>query len=242
MKEARYFYDKDITGELPEEEARHAVRVLRLQAGDETFLMDGQGSYYRAEISATTGHRCFYNIVEKMPQERDWKAHIHLAIAPTKLIDRIEWLTEKATEIGLDELSFLNCQFSERSVVKTERIRKIVVSAIKQSHKAWCPVVNEMTDFKKFVAQPREGLKFICHCYEESDVECSVEKPFLFDVLDVQQDVTVLIGPEGDFSLQEVRFALENGYRSVSLGRSRLRTETAGLVAVDMMQIKYQKR
>lgn len=242
MKEARYFFDRDITGELPEEEARHAVCVLRLQAGDEIFLMDGQGSYYRAEISTTTGHRCFYNVVEKLPQERDWKGRIHLAIAPTKLIDRIEWLAEKATEIGLDELTFLNCQFSERSVVKTERIRKIVVSAMKQSHKSWCPVVNEMTDFRKFITQPREGLKFICHCYDENDVEGGGEKPYLLDVLDGQQNATVLVGPEGDFSVQEVRLALENGYRSVSLGRSRLRTETAGLVAVDMMQIKSQKR
>ena len=242
MKEVRFFYDRDIAGELPEEEARHAVRVLRLQAGDEIYLMDGQGSYYRAQISTATGHRCFYNVLERMPQEREWNGRIHLAIAPTKLNDRIEWMAEKATEIGLDELSFLNCQFSERSVVKVERIQKIVVSAVKQSHKAWCPVVNDIVDFRRFIAQPRDGLKFICHCYDENDVECDGKKPYLLDVLDGRQDATVLVGPEGDFSIQEVRLALENGYRSVSLGSSRLRTETAGLVAVDMMQIKSQKR
>jgi len=242
VKEVRYFFDQFITGELPEEEARHVVRVLRLKPGDEIFLMDGQGSYYQAEITTTTGHRCFYRVLEKLPQECDWNGRIHLAIAPTKLNDRIEWLAEKATEIGIDELSFLNCQFSERSVIKVDRIRKIVISAVKQSHKAWCPVVNEIMDFRKFILQPREGLKFICHCYDENDVEEGSEKPYLLDLLNGEEDATVLVGPEGDFSIQEVRLALENGYQSVSLGRSRLRTETAGLMAVSMMQIKSQKR
>jgi len=242
VKEVRYFFDKNITGELPEEEARHVVRVLRLQPGDEIFLMDGEGSFYRAEITTATGHRCFYRVLETLPQERDWKGRIHLAIAPTKLNDRMEWLAEKATEIGMDELSFLNCQFSERSVVKVERIRKIVISAVKQSHKAWCPEVHEIMDFRKFILQPRDGLKFICHCYDENDVLAGGEKPYLLDLLDGEEDATVLVGPEGDFSIQEVRFALENGYRSVTLGRSRLRTETAGLMAVSMMQIKSQIR
>lgn len=242
MKEVRYFYVPDAANqvELPAEEATHALRVLRLKGGDEIFLMDGEGFFYRAEVTAASSKRCLYEIKENMPQQRAWKGHIHLAIAPTKMMERIEWMAEKATEIGFDELSFLNCQFSERKVVKTPRIDKIVISAVKQSHKAWKPVVNELESFKEFIQTPRPGRKFICHCYEE------VEKKDFFQEInscsdasrgsDVD-DITVLVGPEGDFSIDEVRLALENGYESVSLGTSRLRTETAGLVAVHMAHI-----
>lgn len=242
MKEVRYFYVPDAANqvELPAEEATHALRVLRLKGGDEIFLMDGEGSFYRAEVTAASSKRCLYKIKENMPQKRAWKGHIHLAIAPTKMMERIEWMAEKATEIGFDELSFLNCQFSERKVVKTPRIDKIVISAVKQSHKAWKPVVNELESFKEFIQTPRSGRKFICHCYEE------VEKKDFFTEINLctdasqesdADDITVLVGPEGDFSIDEVRFALENGYESVSLGTSRLRTETAGLVAVHMAHI-----
>lgn len=242
MKEVRYFYVPDAANqvELPAEEATHALRVLRLKGGDEIFLMDGEGSFYRAEVTAASSKRCLYEIKENMPQKRAWKGHIHLAIAPTKMMERIEWMAEKATEIGFDELSFLNCQFSERKVVKTPRIDKIVISAVKQSHKAWKPVVNELESFKEFIQTPRSGRKFICHCYEE------VEKKDFFTEINLctdasqesdADDITVLVGPEGDFSIDEVRFALENGYESVSLGTSRLRTETAGLVAVYMAHI-----
>lgn len=242
MKEVRYFYVPDAANqvELPAEEATHALRVLRLRGGDEIFLMDGEGSFYRAEVTAASSKRCLYEIKENMPQKRAWKGHIHLAIAPTKMMERIEWMAEKATEIGFDELSFLNCQFSERKVVKTPRIDKIVISAVKQSHKAWKPVVNELESFKEFIQTPRSGRKFICHCYEE------VEKKDFFTEINLctdasqesdADDITVLVGPEGDFSIDEVRFALENGYESVSLGTSRLRTETAGLVAVHMAHI-----
>ncbi len=175
-----------------------------------------------------------------MKQLPAWKGHLHLAVAPTKLNDRMEWFAEKATEIGFDELSFLNCQFSERRVMKSERIDKILVSAIKQSHKAWKPVLNDMVDFKTFINRERQGQKYICHCYEETDVEEKGEKPYLLDVMTPGEETTVLIGPEGDFSVEEVRLALAKGYRSVSLGRSRLRTETAALVAVHLMHIKNQ--
>ncbi len=235
MKEVRYFYVPDAAhqGELPAEEATHALRVLRLKAGDEIFLMDGEGAFYRAEVSLATNKRCLYDILEEMPQERAWRAHIHLAIAPTKMMDRIEWMTEKCTEIGFDEISFLNCQFSERKVIRVDRLDKIVVSAMKQSHKAWKPVAHDMVSFKEFVSAPRAGRKFICHCYEE------IEKKNFFEEIssDTEADVTVLVGPEGDFSIDEVRLALQNGYESVSLGSSRLRTETAGLVAVHMAHL-----
>lgn len=240
MKEVRFFYDPEVRGELPKDEAQHAVRVLRLDVGDEINLMDGQGTFYHAEITSATNHRCTYTILERRPQQPAWRGHLHLAMAPTKLNDRVEWFAEKATEIGFDELSFLNCQFSERRVIKNERIDKILVSAMKQSHKAWKPQLNEMLDFKRFVTAERSGQKFICHCYSETDIEGEGEKPLLFDVLQPGEDATVLIGPEGDFSVEEVRLALQHGYRSVSLGRSRLRTETAALAAVHMMQIKNQ--
>jgi len=240
MKEVRYFYVPDAANqvELPAEEATHALRVLRLKGGDEIFLMDGEGSFFRAEVTAASSKRCLYEIKEEMPQQRAWKGHIHLAIAPTKMMERIEWMAEKATEIGFDELSFLTCQFSERKVVKTPRIDKIVISAVKQSHKAWKPVVNELVSFKEFIQTPRPGRKFICHCYEEVE-----KKDFFTEISSIQNadapvaDITVLVGPEGDFSIDEVRLALENGYESVSLGTSRLRTETAGLVAVHMAHI-----
>ncbi len=232
MKETRFFYDPQVSGELPQDEAKHATRVLRLAAGDELLLMDGQGSFFRAEITVADNHRCLYRILETMPQQPAWEGHIHIAVAPTKLNDRMEWFAEKAAEIGMDELSFLDCKFSERHVIKCERIDKIIISAVKQSHKAWKPVLNEMMSFDKFVRQERKGDKFICHCYESED------KPLLFDVLRPGVPTTVLIGPEGDFSIDEVRQALQNGFRSVSLGSSRLRTETAALVAVHMMQLK----
>lgn len=242
MKEIRFFYDPQISGELPEDEAKHATRVLRLSAGDELLLMDGNGIFFRAEITVADNHQCLYRILEDMPQERAWEGHIHLAMAPTKLNDRVEWFAEKATEIGMDELSFLDCRFSERRIIKCERIDKILISAVKQSHKAWKPVLNEMTSFERFVKAERKGDKFICHCYDQEDIEEGTEKPFLMDVLKRGVASTVLIGPEGDFSVDEVKLALQHGYRSVSLGTSRLRTETAALVAVHMMQLINQKR
>ncbi len=229
------FYTPDIQtrAELPEEEAAHAVRVLRLQEGDEVMLTDGAGNFYRAEISAASNKRCLVQVLETLPQEPLWTGHLHLAMAPTKNMDRTEWLAEKATEIGFDELTFLNCRFSERRVIKTERILKILVSAVKQSLKARLPRLNEMTDFHHFVKQPFKGQKFIAHCYEG-------EKPLLKDVLKRGEDALVLIGPEGDFSEEEVRLALEQGFRPVSLGRSRLRTETAALVACHLMNLCNQ--
>lgn len=236
MKEIHSFYVPDAltVTELPSDEAMHALRVLRMKEGDEMMLMDGQGNYYRAEVTLAQSKHCFYEIKEQMPQERQWKGHLHLAIAPTKMMERMEWMTEKAVEVGLDELSFLNCQFSERRQVKIPRLQKIMISAVKQSHKAWITQLNEMVSFKAFIRQSREGRKYIAHCYEE------VPRTYLFDELRQSADTgdtTVLIGPEGDFSIEEVRQAVAAGYISVHLGKSRLRTETAGLSAVMMMQL-----
>lgn len=240
MKEIRYFYVPDaahVTA-LPDEEAVHAVRVLRMTAGDEMMLMDGEGVFYRAQVTIASQKHCLYEIVEALPQERQWQGCVHLAIAPTKLMDRIEWMTEKAVEVGIDELSFLDCQFSERRSLKLSRIEKIMVSAVKQSRKAYMPQLNELESFKTFIKRHSTGRRYIAHCYDE------VDRVNLFDELrkgSADDDALVMIGPEGDFSIDEVRMAVEAGFISVDLGKSRLRTETAGLLAVMMMQLAKQK-
>ena len=230
------FYTPDIATqcEMPEEEAGHCLRVLRLTVGDEVTLTDGKGNFYKAVISAATNKRCQLKVIETIPQEKGWNGWLHVAMAPTKNMDRTEWFAEKATEIGFDELTFLNCRYSERKVIKTERIEKILVSAIKQSLKANKPVLNEMMDFNKFITQDFKGQKFICHCYEG-------EKKLLKEALVPGEDALILIGPEGDFSEEEVAKAMEAGFQPVSLGKSRLRTETAALVASHTLNWFNQK-
>jgi len=248
MKELRFFYTPDPDClQLPADEAQHVLRVLRLGMGDELNLVDGRGTFYHAVITEAGGHHCRYRIEQRLPQEPEWEGTIHLALAPTKNMDRVEWFVEKATEIGIDHLSLLDCRFSERRQVKTERLEKIVISAMKQSHKAWKPVIDEMTAFRKFIA--REDLpaqRFIAHCYSMTDIledappsadAPANAKPFLLDVLQPRTPALVLIGPEGDFSIDEVRAAEAAGFQSVSLGTSRLRTETAALAAVHLMRL-----
>ncbi len=230
------FYVPDIAEgwELSEEEAAHCLRVLRLSVGACLDITDGKGNLYKAEISSIQGKHCYVQAREVLSAPKSWCGNIHIAIAPTKNIDRIEWLAEKATEIGLDAITFLNCRFSERKVVKTDRIERIVVSAMKQSLKYTKPQVGDMVDFKKFVSEPREGAKFIAHCYDDS------ERVLLKDVLREGEDATILIGPEGDFSPEEVELAVKSGYTPVSLGSSRLRTETAGLAACHTFILKNE--
>ncbi len=240
MKETRYFYVPDAarSNELPAEEAAHASRVLRLESGDEVFLIDGTGCFFKAQLTLVTKGRCLYDIVERLPQEKTWSGRIAVAMAPTKVIDRVEWTLEKATEIGIDEFSLLNCAFSERRNVKLERLDKIVVAAVKQSRKAWKPLLNDLQPFESFVNRPRKGAKYIAHCYAEID-----KKDFYGELLQLNGDeeVTILIGPEGDFSIDEVRLAMSKGYVPVSLGQSRLRTETAALAATMIAQLAFRK-
>lgn len=240
MKETRYFYVPDAasTNELPAEEAAHASRVLRLENGDEVFLIDGAGCFFKAQLTLVTKGRCLYDIVERLPQEKTWNGRIAVAMAPTKVIDRVEWTLEKATEIGIDEFSLLNCAFSERRNVKLERLDKIVVAAVKQSRKAWKPLLNDLQPFEGFVNRPRKGAKYIAHCYAEID-----KKDLYGELLQLNDDeeVTILIGPEGDFSIDEVRLAMSKGYVPVSLGQSRLRTETAALAATMIAQLAFRK-
>ena len=222
--------------QLPDEEAQHAIRVLRLKEGDEMVLMDGCGAFHEALVTFADKHHCLYEIRRSLPQQPAWRGHLHLAVAPTKMMERIEWLAEKATEVGFDELSFLDCQFSERRTIKTARIEKIVVAAMKQSRKAWLPQVNEMESFRSFIQKHTQGRRYIAHCYEEvprEDLYSELLQPS-------DDDVLVMIGPEGDFSIEEVRMAVDAGFVSVDLGKSRLRTETAALAAVMMMQLTQQ--
>lgn len=239
MKEARYFYVPQAIerNELPAEEATHALRVLRLKPGDELFLMDGEGVFYEAHVTQADKH-CYYEIDKALPQPKTWSAHIHLGIAPTKMMERIEWLAEKATEIGLDELSFLHCKFSERKTLRADRVEKIVISAAKQSRKSFLPLVHELTPFSQFIDESEVGHRYIAHCYDE------IERVDFFNELNQLTDddpITILVGPEGDFSIDEVKLAMAKGYKSISLGKSRLRTETAGLYAVMLAQLAKRK-
>ena len=226
--------DIETTWELPEEEAAHCLRVLRLGVGDELEVTDGKGKIFKVTITSTAGKRCHVEAVEVREVEKGWNGNLTIAIAPTKNMDRMEWLAEKATEIGWDRVVFLNCRFSERKVIKTDRIERIVVSGMKQSLKFHKTTVEEMTDFKAFVKADHKGAKFIAHCYEDS-------KELLSDCIVPGEDATVLIGPEGDFSKEEVETAIKAGFRPVSLGNSRLRTETAGLVACHTFIMKNER-
>ena len=226
------FYVPDIanTWELSDEEAAHALRVLRLSVGATLDITDGKGNLYRTAVASIAGKHCYVEPCSPLDKPKNWCGNVHIAIAPTKNMDRIEWFAEKATEIGFSELTFLDCRFSERKVIKTERVEKILVSAMKQSLKPTLPVLNGMIPFNKFVAQPFAGQKFIAHCYEG-------DKEPLMQALTSGEDALVLIGPEGDFSPEEVQLAIKYGFRPITLGKSRLRTETAALVAVHVMNL-----
>ena len=219
--------------ELPEEEAGHCIRVLRLTEGDEILLTDGKGTFYKAAISRAHHKHCEVSILESWQQSALWNFHLHIAVAPTKNMDRMEWFAEKATEIGIDAITCLNCRFSERREIKPARLEKILVSAMKQSQKATLPQLEGMTDFKSFVSQPFDGRKFIAHC-ENGD------KTLLKQTYRPGENVLVLIGPEGDFSPEEIELALKKGFEPISLGESRLRTETAALVACHTIHVLNQ--
>lgn len=221
------FYAPDIQTcpELPEEESGHIVRVLRHVEGDEIEVVDGMGTWYLCRITAAHPKHCGLEIISSRPDQH-WPYRVELAIGPTKNLDRMEWWLEKSVEMGLDRFIPLRCRFSERKEMKTERMRKIAISAMKQSLKATLPQIDEMTDIKRFLQEPFDGQKFIAHCMEDQP------RQLLSHLVKKGNDVRVLIGPEGDFSPEEVNFAIQKGYQPVSLGEQRLRTETAALVSV----------
>ncbi|MEN8224407.1 MAG: 16S rRNA (uracil(1498)-N(3))-methyltransferase [Bacteroidota bacterium] len=222
------FYAPDIAGEyftLEEQESKHIIRVLRLKAGDIIHITDGKGNLHTAALNSEDPRRCEVRITETIKEFGKRNYHLHLAVAPTKNINRYEWLLEKATEIGVDVLTPLICQRSERRIIKVDRLNKVITAAMKQSVKAYHPSLHEARTFSKFIAQEFEGDKFIAYV-EEGD------HPALQSLYATGRDALILIGPEGDFSPEEVQMAIDNGFRTISLGKSRLRTETAGVVAV----------
>ncbi len=227
------FYVPNISGTeilLDETESKHAIRVLRLQNGNRVQIVDGKGGFFEAEISDANPKKCRLSIIKSQAEFGKKDFHLHIAIAPTKNIDRFEWFLEKATEIGIDEITPLITAHSERKTVNPERLEKILVSAMKQSLKAYLPKLNNLTSLKELVINNRTENKFIAYCDD-------IQKNHLKD-LDVKGKKTlILIGPEGDFSPEEVEFAIENGFEVVSLGSARLRTETAGIVACNIVNL-----
>jgi len=208
---------------LDDEEAEHCSRVLRLKASDEITLIDGFGAMYTAEITECHKKNVSVKITEKNADAFCRSYYNHVAIAPTKNIDRLEWFIEKAVEFGVDEITPLLCAHSERKAVKTERLSKIIISAVKQSGNTVLPKLNEMTPFEDFVKGADAQKKLIAHC------ESGMERVFFGDCVSKGQKTVTLIGPEGDFSPLEISMALENGFQAVTLGNTRLRTETAGV-------------
>lgn len=227
------FYTPDIsatTYTLDEAESKHCARVLRLEKDDEIILVDGHGGFFTARISEPNPRRCVVNVVKSELNFGLRDFQVHVAIAPTKNIDRTEWFLEKATEIGINRVTPLLCRFSERKEIKHDRLEKVMVSAMKQSLKAYLPQLDELTKFSDFICRPFEGQKFIAHCDEQ-------HRELLKNVVEPGGSYLILIGPEGDFSPEEIALAMEAGFAPVSLGDSRLRTETAGVVACHTLNL-----
>ena len=209
---------------LDEAESKHAIKVLRLNAGDKINLVDGKGTFFDAEITQAHAKKCELRILSSN-KETDNKSAIHIAIAPTKNNDRLEWFVEKATEIGIAEITPLICQRSERKMLKTDRLEKTAIAAMKQSLKASLPKVNEPITFKDFIKiTPKQSNLFIAHCLDKTEKHLS-------EICTKNKETLVLIGPEGDFTKEEIDLAIKNQFKPISLGKSRLRTETAGIVA-----------
>ncbi|GEO04955.1 ribosomal RNA small subunit methyltransferase E [Adhaeribacter aerolatus] len=224
----------DTTVVLPEEESKHAIKVLRLTKGDFVSLVDGKGGFYKAVIEQDNPKKCSLRLVEAQKAFNYRPFNIHIAVTPTKNIDRIEWFLEKATEIGVNQISFLLCERSERKQVNLERLEKVVVSAMKQSVKAYKPAVNDIIPFKDFIRTVQPDQTYIAHL--EAHERTSLHQ------LNLHDSACVLIGPEGDFTPGEIELAYEKGIKPVTLGQSRLRTETAALVACHTLNLLYEMK
>ncbi|MFV5693655.1 16S rRNA (uracil(1498)-N(3))-methyltransferase [Flavobacterium sp. LT1R49] len=205
------------------EESKHIIKVLRKKDSDILFVTNGLGHLFKTEITLASDNKCTVKIIS-FEKSSPSKFHLHLAVAPTKMNDRFEWFLEKATEIGIHEITPIICDRSERKVINTERFDKILLTAMKQSNVLFLPKLNDAISFKEFIKQKQEGLNFIAHCEETN-------KKTLKSALEANKNVTLLIGPEGDFTEKEIESALEANYIPVSLGNTRLRTETAAIVA-----------
>ncbi|MGI4749113.1 MAG: 16S rRNA (uracil(1498)-N(3))-methyltransferase [Janthinobacterium lividum] len=221
------FYTPDLNPAdcfLNEEESRHCIKVLRLQKDDLVEIVDGKGSFYHAKITVSNPKKTSFIILETKFEFEKRNHYLHIAVAPTKNIERLEWFIEKATEVGIDEITPILCQHSERKTINQERLNKVITSAMKQSLKAYHPKLNELITFSSFVKMTTDSQKWIAHCED-------TKKVLIKEALLPQQKYLILIGPEGDFSPQEINMALENGFQAITLGNSRLRTETAALEA-----------
>ncbi len=219
--------------QLPAPESQHCVKVLRMKEGDQLVVTDGNGSFFHCTLVQTHPKHCLVSIQSEVKQEKSWDFKIHIAFAPTKSMDRNEWFTEKATEIGIDRFTPLLCRYSERKELKHERLQKIIVSAMKQSQQAFLPALDEMTRFEEFVMQSFEGQKFIAHCHPS-------EKNSLAKTYQKTKNALILIGPDGDFSEEEVQQAIHRGFTPISLGENRLRTETACVAACHTIHVINQ--
>jgi 16S rRNA (uracil1498-N3)-methyltransferase len=233
--EQTIFFAPDIlqTFELPEAEATHCLRVLRKKIGDQILITDGAGHFLEATITQANPKHCMVEILRAVDAPNVWLFHLEIAFAPTKNSDRIEWFVEKATEIGIDSFSPLLCRHSERKDIKPERMERILVSAMKQSQKAQLPGFRKIQPFSSFVKQVFDGQKFIAHCEVG-------QKQLLKNCYTKGSNALILIGPEGDFSTQEIEEAISNGFIPITLGDSRLRTETAALVACHTIHVLNQ--
>lgn len=228
------FYNSEISKETKQLtfdkiESRHIVRVLRKKESDILQITNGKGFLFDAKIIIASDKKCVVDIIAVQEKPKSWDYYLHIAIAPTKINDRFEWFLEKATEIGIDEITPVFCSNSERRNVKLDRFEKIIQSAMKQSLKFTLPKINEPIKFNDFINQKNEGTLCIAHCEDDTN------KNLLKSVVKSSEKTTILIGPEGDFSSDEITKALAKKFIPISLGESRLRTETAGLVAVNII-------
>lgn len=232
-----WFYLPDINGKLislPETESKHCTRVLRLQKGENVHVTNGKGSLFECRIIDDNSKRTVLEIEKEFEQYNKKSYSLHIAVAPTKANERFEWFLEKATEIGIDEITPLITKYSERTRINMERYNKVLESAMKQSYKAYHPQLNELISFSDFLNQHKKcENRFIAHCLD-------LPKKYFFDEIPKDSSLLVIIGPEGGFDISEINTAMENGFKPVSLGISRLRTETAALVACAAVATKNQ--
>lgn len=232
------FYAPDIKDKqyvLNPEDSRHCTKVLRLREQDEVSLTDGKGHFYHCTITKADSRATEVKVDEKEEVEKHWPFHLQIAMAPTKNMNRTEWMLEKVTELGVDKITPLHCFHSERKIVKPARMERIITAAVKQSLKAWYPELEEMADFSDFVQKDFSGQKYIAYIDEKYDLHMSED-------YEQGMDAVVLIGPEGDFSKEEVQMAVKHGFKPVSLGKSRLRTETAAVIACHSLHLLNEKK
>lgn len=230
------FFAPDIASDpvLPPSDSQHCIRVLRMRQGDNIEVIDGHGNKYTCRIADANQHKTALEIVSVEKVVPAWDYNVTVAVAPTKNMDRMEWLVEKLTEIGVNRIVPLLCRHSERKEIKTERLERIAISAMKQSLKAQLPIIEQMTPVATFIHQQQSGQRFIAYC------DRSIPRKLFAQEIEPGSDTTIMIGPEGDFDQQEISEALDAGFIPISLGDNRLRTETAAFTACDTVHIINQ--